>query len=591
MSALSSRTWTWPAVAAVAWCALGHAGAVPTTIADPARFLDRTEQLRTTDHPRFVQMLAQFHREAPRLTPPEQWHLRYLDAWEAMFEGDYAGSETQLREIVDHSGDAALAAKAAGLLLSNLGFNHRYGEAYELANRLTAGLPAVTDPQARFTLLDNLSQTMDYAGQTDLAVKYARMMDGAIPPGETSCRPLFLQAAALYDGKRLTPSSSELQQAIDACTAAGQPFHTHALWLVLDNLYLGEGQPGKALALLDRIAPGIRASGYYPQILSAQAKRAQAYAKLGRDDEAREAALAVLAMGRPGDINEWLRDAYRVLYEVEKRQGHAAAALDYYEHYTAQDKGYLDDISARAQAYETAQQHVLAQKIETERLSRQNKILRLRQALSAKAVETSRLYIALLLVVLASVVFWLFRLKRSQLRFKKLSCLDGLTAIFNRQHFMGEADRRLHLLEKRLGTACLVFIDLDHFKQVNDTHGHATGDAVLRHAVALCRQQLRPADLFGRLGGEEFGILLADCPRERGRLIADRIREAIEATPMKGEGFAIACSVSVGLACTDTFGYVLQRLCREADAALYRAKRGGRNRVVADGGEGVLAGA
>jgi diguanylate cyclase (GGDEF)-like protein len=105
---------------------------------------------------------------------------------------------------------------------------------------------------------------------------------------------------------------------------------------------------------------------------------------------------------------------------------------------------------------------------------------------------------------------------------------------------------------------------------------------VLRHTVALCQRQLRPTDLFGRLGGEEFGILLLDCSRDGGMAIADRIRLAIEATPIEGDGCVISLSASVGMASTDTSGYGLQRLCREADAALYRAKRTGRNRVITD---------
>jgi diguanylate cyclase (GGDEF)-like protein len=397
-----------------------------------------------------------------------------------------------------------------------------------------------------------------------------------------------MQAAALYNGKRLTSSSSELQRAIDTCVAAREPVFADAMRLTLGSLYLDENQPGKAMVLLDRIAPDIGTNHYYPHMLSAQVERAQAYAKLGNDNEARKAALAAIAMTHPGDISEWLTLAYEVLYQVEKRQGHSAAALSYYEHYVIQDKGYLNDISARTLAYEVAQQHMLVQKLETEKLSKQNNILQLQQALDKKAVEAGRLYIALLLMALVSVFFWLFRLKRSQLRFKKLSWLDGLTGIFNHQHFISEADRALRLLEKKLGTACLISIDLDHFKQVNDTHGHAMGDEVLRRTVAICKQHLRPTDLFGRLGGEEFGILLLDCSRDQGLAIANRIRMAIGSTEMENDGCVVSFSASVGLASTDRSGYGLQRLCMEADAALYRAKRAGRNRVIADTEDGSL---
>jgi diguanylate cyclase (GGDEF)-like protein len=99
---------------------------------------------------------------------------------------------------------------------------------------------------------------------------------------------------------------------------------------------------------------------------------------------------------------------------------------------------------------------------------------------------------------------------------------------------------------------------------------------------------LRPTDVFGRLGGEEFGILLHDCSREQGMEVANRIRTAIEAAPMEWLAHRVPVSASVGLTSTDTSGYELQRLCVEADAALYRAKRAGRNRVIADTEEAGL---
>ena len=583
MTRLAHRLRSWPAWIGLAFGALALSPDAAAAIADPAAFLVQAEGLQRKDHPRFVDMLAQIHREAPVLAPRETWHLRYLDAWEVMFQGDYARSEELLREVIDRSGDDVLTFRASSLLLMNLGLNQRYEEAFALANQLTADLPRIKDAATRYSVLMNLSQVLDYAGQTDLAIHYARMMDDAIPPGENRCLPLNLQIAALYNGKRLSSSSPELRQGIDACTEARQAVATNSIRLVLGSLYLDEKQPAKAMALLDQIAPSIKVNRYYQHMLSAQTERAQAHAMLGNDGEARKAALAAVAMGHPGEISEWLMVAYEVLYQVEKRQGHSAAALAYHEQYAAQDKGYLNDVSARTLAFEMAQQHLHVQRLETEALSKQNRILRLQQDLNTKAVEAGRLYIAMLLLVLVSIVLWLFRIKRSQLRFKKLSCVDGLTGTANHQHFIGEADRALRQLERKQGTACLIFIDLDHFKQINDTHGHAMGDAALKRTVAVCRQLLRASDLFGRLGGEEFGILLLDRSREQGMLIAERLRQAIEGSPVAEDDCIVSLSASIGLACTTTSGYGLQRLCRDADAALYRAKRGGRNRVVADG--------
>ena len=574
--------WPWSALAAIAFCVLaqgGHTAAAPPTAGDS---LDQTEQLRTRDHPRFLRMLEQLHHDASGLTPGQQWHLRYLDAWQTAFQGDYREANAALHDVIDHSGDMTLIAKASALLMSDLALDGHYEEAFTIANRLAVELPGITDTLARFTVLANLSQLLASSGQYDLAIRYAHMMEDTLPAGESLCNPLTMEANALRESKRLTSSSPQLQRAIDTCVAAGQTVFADTMWLLKGDLYLDEDQPAKALEQLHRITPGIVANHYYTHVLAAQVQLAQANYKLGNDNEARKAALAALAMNNSNDVSVWLKDVYDVLYRTEKKRGHAAAALAYYERYVAQDKDYLNDIGARALAYQVAQQHMQVQILETEKLSKQNSILRLQRALDTKAVETGRLSIVFLLVMLASITFWLFRLKRSQLRFKKLSYHDGLTGIFNHQHFFNEADRVLQLQEKKGGQACLISLDLDHFKQVNDSHGHAMGDAVLRRTVAICQQQLRPIDLFGRLGGEEFGILLLDCSRSQGMAIADRIRVAIGATEVDRDGTLVSFSASFGLACTDTSGYGLQQLCMDADTALYRAKHAGRNRVIAD---------
>jgi len=564
-----------------------HATDTPR-ITDASAFLDQTESLRIKDHRQFAERLAQIHRESPTLTTAEQWHLRYLDAFEFSMDGKFAAAEKPLHDVIDHSGDPTLATKASALLMNNLAVERRYEDAFKLAQQLTTDLPRIKDKMVRLQVLSYLSQMLNLAGQTDLAIKYARMMEDTTPPGTSLCNPRFRLVAALWSAKRLTPSSPDLKQTIDACQAAGQPIVTTAAQLILGTLHLEEHQPAKTLVLLDRIAPHIRINHYYPHTLSAQVQRAQAYEQLGRDEDAHKAALAAVAMAAPDDINDYLKDAYEVLYRIAKRHGNAASALAYYEHYVTQDKGSLDDAAAQALAYQTVQQQMLTHKLETRELSQQNSVLKLQRALDAKAAETSRLYITLLIILLTAIALWLFRTMRSQRRFKHMASRDGLTGILNHQHFINEADRVLRVLEKRLGHACLISIDLDHFKQVNDTHGHGMGDTVLRRTVATCQQHLRPTDLFGRLGGEEFGILLHECSRDQGLDIANRIRVAIGTTPIEKDGHGILISASVGLASTDTSGYGLQRLCKEADAALYRAKRAGRNRVIAASGSGGL---
>lgn len=576
------RFWKAAVFSAVLLCAAALPRPTVAAIADATTFLDDAEAARIKDHPRFVEMLAQIHRESPPLDHTQKWRLRYLDAWETSYRGDYEDARPLLQDIIAHSGDLALSAKSSALQMNNESINNRYEAAFTIANQLIADLPKITDKAARFTVLMNLSQTLNAAGQTDLAIQYARMMRDALPPTNSLCQPYVMETGALYNAKALSASSPELEKAIETCSAAGQPVVANTQNLLKGMLLIDEKRPELALELLDTIAASIKRNKYHAHTLYWHAERAQAYEQLGKYDEALNSASAAIRLGKAGEVGEALRNAYAVLYRIQRKRGQLAAAMDSYEHYTSQDKKYLDEVGARALAYQKIQQQVLTRKLESEALNKQNRILKLQQALDAKAVETSRLYITLLLIALASIVFWLFRLKRSQLRFKNLASHDGLTGILNHQHFMAQAARVLHHAEKKQDDVSLVSIDLDHFKQVNDTHGHATGDMVLKHAVGLCRTQLRPSDLFGRLGGEEFGILLPGCSRARARQIADCIRESIGTTALDIDDSTVWVSASVGVASTSSSGFALQHLCKDADAALYRAKRAGRNRVVVD---------
>jgi diguanylate cyclase (GGDEF)-like protein len=568
------------ALACICGVAMADAGAPP--MKDVTRYIDELDRLKLADHARFATQLAQLHAAAPALTAGDRWRVRYLDAWEAQFIGHYPEAEHIYRDIIDHSGDPVQTAKATGSLLHQLALNRRYEEALTLAEQAGPLLAALKDRGGRLSLLGNLSQSLNLAGQTDLAIRYARMMQEDLPPGETRCLPLALEMFARDQARTLRSDDPALAHTIDACSVADKPVYVNAMWLTKAERLVDERQPLKALAIFRAREASVAQVQYFQAQAQLLRMRAMANDQLRRDSEARRDALAAVAMFKPGEMDEVLRDAYQVLYNVAKRAGDADAALTYFQQYATQDRAYLDNASARAMAYEAVHQRTLVASLEAEKLARQNHVLQLERGLGAKALEAGRLSIALLVCVLGVLALWLVRTRRSQSRFRYLSRHDSLTSILNHQHFMMEAGRTLHELASRDAEASLVLLDLDHFKAVNDTHGHMVGDVVLQRAVDTCKAQIRPTDLFGRLGGEEFGILLIDCLPDRASAIAERIRAAIETTPVDVDGQHVVYTTSVGVASTVGTGHDMHALRRAADAALYRAKRAGRNRVETD---------
>ena len=155
---------------------------------------------------------------------------------------------------------------------------------------------------------------------------------------------------------------------------------------------------------------------------------------------------------------------------------------------------------------------------------------------------------------------------------------DTLTGLYGRGYWREQADLALARHRADGEPAGLVLIDLDHFKDVNDSHGHGAGDDVLRALAAQIRRHIRPDDFAGRLGGDEFAVLLTGAGTDQASRTADRIRDAVAAIQVY-EQPALRATVSVGVANADASHAGLQDWLDAADAALYTAKREGRNKV------------
>lgn len=171
--------------------------------------------------------------------------------------------------------------------------------------------------------------------------------------------------------------------------------------------------------------------------------------------------------------------------------------------------------------------------------------------------------------------------KRIALKLEALAHTDPLTGLSNRRHFIEHAEREVDRAGRYARPLSMLMVDLDRFKLVNDTHGHPVGDATLTHAARICESVLRLNDICGRIGGEEFAVLLPETDPEGAGRTAERLREAVEASELVSGTARIKITVSVGVA-TLLPGQQLAmtELMRRADGALYQAKRDGRNRVV-----------
>jgi two-component system cell cycle response regulator len=171
-------------------------------------------------------------------------------------------------------------------------------------------------------------------------------------------------------------------------------------------------------------------------------------------------------------------------------------------------------------------------------------------------------------------------LKAANVRLEDLSRKDDLTGIYNRRYFTERLGYEVARSGRYRTPLSMAFFDLDHFKVVNDTHGHGLGDQVLIQFAGVIRDRIRQTDVLARYGGEEFAVLLTDTPVDRARALADDLRELISRVEFGTPETPVRLTTSAGVAFLDE-GMTRESLIETADRSLYQAKQAGRNRVAA----------
>ena len=167
-----------------------------------------------------------------------------------------------------------------------------------------------------------------------------------------------------------------------------------------------------------------------------------------------------------------------------------------------------------------------------------------------------------------------------QRMYHQMANTDYLTGLQSRQSVVEKGSKLFHFSRVDKRPFAVLALDIDHFKEINDTHGHIAGDSVLRQVAAIFMRSVRGSDVVGRTGGEEFIFLLPNTPLDRAREIAERLRREIETSKFDAGGeHPLDLTISVGVAC-DTGSYPdFRSFVEKADAALYNAKHAGRNRI------------
>lgn len=555
-----------------------------------AEDLRQADAVRTSDPAAFARALDRLDGLQASASPAELRHLRLLHDYRRIIAGEYEAAIGDAVALFDQAPEPELKYRAALLIANTSAMTRDFTLGLRFLERALALQPHITDRRLRLHGHGVAATVYNQYGQYALGLHHADLMLAENPDGRARCYARQMRIEARSGLNQPIDEDADVQSAIADCVAQKEAIGTNLIRANLAQRWAAAGRKRQAVALLDASLPEVQGTGY--SWLNGQVRSLLAQYRLDLGDTAAAEAHARAVVAIKGQDPRWLPNvtAHHVLYRIALQRGDHATALDEYREYAEAEKARLDDVKAREYAFQLSR-HELNQKNQSiELLSNQNQVLRLQQEVARRTAWNSRLAIALLIVLAGSAAYWGWRARRMHRSLRELAETDGLTGLSNRRHFRAAAEAALEQAAQQHRAVCVLLLDLDHFKQINDQCGHASGDAVLREVARVGREHCRPGDLWGRIGGEEFAMVLVDCPLAAAQRVAEDLRGAIASIDPDTAACSLPVTASVGVVSTASSGYDYEALVAHADAAMYRSKVGGRNRVTTYEAPAVPAG-
>jgi diguanylate cyclase len=552
-----------------------------TAFASPSfeKQLEQANNLRSADPKKFEQILRDLDANIANATAEQLEQLRYLQAYRLAYSGQYNLAIEKATAIFEQSKNINLKYRSGLLITNSYTISRNFGASFTTLDKTLLLQKKINDTQLRNDGLIVAAQLYNQVGQYLLGKEYAEQVLNNNPSNRSRCFANNSLLEALYNLDSLPKNDNKTNELIASCSEHGEVLLANGSRIYLARKWFEQGETKKAITFLEKYLPEIEATSYPRLVGEVHSMLADYKLKSGEITDAERHASIAVAQSASIPFSHPLVISEKTLYEIAVRRNDTAAAFEHYKKYAEADKAYLTDVKARELAYQLAKHETLQKTQTIALLNQKNEVLQLEQKITAKTALITNLVLALLAVLLATLIYWSYRTKRMQMEFRRLAETDALTGISNRDHFTKQSEQALSEARKKLDPIGMIMFDLDNFKLINDQYGHATGDWVLKRVIETCKPHCRKQDTIGRLGGEEFAILLSPCDLQSAVLIAERCREYIAAIDTKESGHAFSITASFGVNNTLQSGYDFDSLLSEADQALYKSKREGRNRV------------
>lgn len=500
---------------------------------------------------------------------------------QAMLNGDY-------RKAIDILKRALKAAKTADELINVYHFlstaelsikNYDMSLLYaQEVLKLVEDIDAVNVQIKAYNRIFNVFfQLGAYEEAREYAVRAYRLNKGV--DAVNQCTSLLYIGLGFLFLDELEPAHTWLDESLTFCSAQQLPLMVAMAQKAKGNSYIKSGEFELALERFLGSLSGYQATGYLLEIVSVESWLAQNYFELAKYDIALMYARRVLDRDNLSEHLESRKRVVKVVAEISYIRGDYQQAYDYQQTYLELTEALLSDTSAKSLAYQMA-------KFDSDEKDRQINMLEQERGsyVEQREADYQQQANATLILFLLSgglvicFVGVLVSMKQRS-RYKRMALMDGLTGVHNRATGMEKAENTYVQLMAKQSVMGVVVLDLDNFKQINDKHGHSSGDWALKKVVETIKHKLRRMDIIVRLSGGDFVLFLPDMPATDAAALAESIRQSImEMKPQLTE-HSFILSASFGVSVSNDMDLSLDPVIKRAEIALRQAKESGKNQV------------
>ena len=517
------------------------------------------------------------------LTSVQKKQLKIQQARVALLSGEYEKSISLLQAELSQKTPKNLQVRAYNMLTFAYQIRNDFSNAFSAMLAALELLEQIDDPFVSMGTLQVAATAYRQLGYYDLSTATSvRMLKLAEETNNQA-----MECVALAD---LSVSYAEQENTLDSrhyliktkqvCQQAKLELILYLCEIYSARLSMIDGQYDEALDLLNVNKTAIEKLGYKAGVLTFYQIYAEVLYQKQQYDESKKYALLAVQLAQDLNQQDNIRDATNILMNISAIKGDMKSAFELSKKYINASETFSNEQKIRVSAFQMARHNNLDQRRQIEVLNQKNQMFELQTRLQSRIRMNLQIALALGGLLLAAILFWLYKTLIQRKLFRIRSETDALTGIMNRMQLIVSGERALAATIRDKEDFCIIAFDLDYFKNINDTFGHAAGDWALKRVSKTISGLLRKSDIFGRVGGEEFVVCLPRANIETGLLMAQKFCNNIANIKSKKQSLSeVEITASFGVTALNGRQLTLEEMMAEADEELYRAKSGGRNCV------------